>query len=195
MLALQAKDLTVGARIDGAMVPAIRELSFDLPPGKILGLVGESGAGKSMVGRAIAQLLPAGFEITSGSLLFEGEDLARMAPGARRALLGRAIAFIPQAPMTSLNPVRTIGTQFDEHLARLGEAGRSVRRDARLAMLAAARLPRAERLAGAISASIVGRHVPARADRPGLCLEIRAWSSPTSRPPRSMSPCIRRSCR
>jgi ABC-type glutathione transport system ATPase component len=72
VLALQIKDLVVGARIDGDIVPAIRALSFDLPPGKILGLVGESGAGKSMVGRAIAQLLPAGFTITAGSLLFEG---------------------------------------------------------------------------------------------------------------------------
>src|ERR1700685_4433607 len=146
MLALQAKDLVVGARIDGEMVPAIRGLSFDLEPGKILGLVGESGAGKSMVGRAIAQLLPPGFAITSGSLLFEGEDLLRMAPGARRALLGRAIAFIPQAPMTSLNPVRTIGAQFDEHLARLGERSRATRRDRAVAMLTAARLPRADKL-------------------------------------------------
>src|SRR6202451_851036 len=146
MLALQAKDLVVGARIDGKMVPAIRALSFDLEPGKVLGLVGESGAGKSMVGRAIAQLLPPGFAITSGSLLFEGEDLLRMAPGARRALLGRAIAFIPQAPMTSLNPVRTIGAQFDEHLARLGERRRATRRDRAVAMLTAARLPRADEL-------------------------------------------------
>ena len=128
------------------MVPAIRALSFDLPPGKILGLVGESGAGKSMVGRAIAQLLPAGFAVTSGALLFEGEDLVRIGAGARRALLGRAIAFIPQAPMTSLNPVRTIGAQFDEHLARLGEASRGVRRDRAVAMLTAARLPRAAEL-------------------------------------------------
>jgi microcin C transport system ATP-binding protein len=146
MLALQAKNLVVGARIDGATVPAIRALSFDLEPGKILGLVGESGAGKSMVGRAIAQLLPAGFAISSGSLLFEGEDLLRMAPGARRALLGRAIAFIPQAPMTSLNPVRTIGAQFDEHLARLGDGSRGTRRDRAVAMLTAARLPRAAEL-------------------------------------------------
>src|SRR5580692_8042716 len=123
--ALQANKLAVGAGIDGLVVPAIRELSFDLEPGKILGLVGESGAGKSMVGRAIAQLLPPGFAITSGSLLFEGEDLLHMAPGARRALLGRAIAFIPQAPMTSLNPVRTVGAQFDEHLARLGAGSRA----------------------------------------------------------------------
>jgi peptide/nickel transport system ATP-binding protein len=143
MLALQAKELTVSARIDGDDVPAIRALSFDLAPGKILGLVGESGAGKSMVGRAIAQLLPPGFAITTGSLLFEGEDLVRMAPARRRNLLGRAIAFIPQAPMTALNPVQTIGAQFDEHLARLGEFSRKARRERALAMLKAARLPQA----------------------------------------------------
>ena len=146
MLALQAKELVVGTRIDGAMVPAIRALSFALEPGKILGLVGESGAGKSMVGRAIAQLLPAGFAITSGSLLFEGDDLLQMPPDARRALLGRAIAFIPQAPMTSLNPVQTVGALFDEHLTRLGEGRRSARQDRAVAMLTAARLPRAAKL-------------------------------------------------
>ncbi len=146
MLALQAKDLTVAARIDGDDVAAIRALSFELAPGKILGLVGESGAGKSMVGRAIAQLLPAGFAIAAGSLLFEGEDLVRMASARRRGLLGRAIAFIPQAPMTALNPVRTIGAQFDEHLARFGEVGRKQRRERALAMLAAARLPQASDL-------------------------------------------------
>jgi len=54
MLILQIRELTVVARIDDATVPAVRELSFDLAPGRIIGLVGESGAGKSMVGRAIA---------------------------------------------------------------------------------------------------------------------------------------------
>ena len=85
MFALQAKDLVVSVRMAGAVVPAIRRLSFDLEPGKILGLVGKSGAGKSMVGRALAQLLPPGFEITAGSLLFEGENLLEMAPARRRA--------------------------------------------------------------------------------------------------------------
>jgi peptide/nickel transport system ATP-binding protein len=146
VLALQAKDLTIGARIDGVVVPAIRDLSFDLAAGKILGLVGESGAGKSMVGRAIAQLLPPGFSITAGSLLFEGENLVQMTPARRRALLGRAIAFIPQAPMTALNPVMTVGAQFDEHLARLGGNSRKARRERALAMLDAARLPQADAL-------------------------------------------------
>ena len=138
--ALQAIDLTVAARINGSAVPAIRALSFDLAPGKILGLVGESGAGKSMVGRAIAQLLPPGFAIAAGSLLFEGVDLVQMPPSRRRALLGRAIGFIPQQPMTALNPVMTIGAQFDEHLARLGEGGRAQRRERAIAALAEAHL-------------------------------------------------------
>ena len=141
MLILQIRELTVVARIDDAMVPAVRELSFDLAPGRVIGLVGESGAGKSMVGRAIAQMLPPGFAIAAGSMSFEGRDLIRMAPRRRRALLGRSITFIPQAPLTALNPVMIIGRQFDEHLARLGQHGRARRRERALAMLAAAELP------------------------------------------------------
>jgi peptide/nickel transport system ATP-binding protein len=143
VLTLQAQNFTVGAHVDGTIVPAIRDLSFDVAPGKIFGLVGESGAGKTMIGRAIAQLLPPGFAVTSGALLFEGEDLARMPAARRRELLGRAIAFIPQAPMTALNPVLTIGAQFDEHLARLGEGDRKARRTRTIVMLTAARLPNA----------------------------------------------------
>jgi peptide/nickel transport system ATP-binding protein len=141
VLTLQAKDLEVSARIDGQVVPAIRGLSFDLAAGEILGLVGESGAGKSMIGRSIAKLLPPGFEITAGSLLFEGESLPQMPPARRRALLGRSIAFIPQQPMIALNPVMTIGAQFDEHLARLGEDDRRGRRERAIVALASARLP------------------------------------------------------
>src|SRR5882757_8489548 len=146
MTVLRARDLAVTARLDGAVVPVIRALSFDLPPGKILGLVGESGAGKSMIGRAIAQLLPPDFAITAGSLSFDGQDFLRITPARRRALLGRAIAFIPQAPLTALNPVMTIGRQFDEHLARIGQGGRARRRERAVAMLAAARLPDAAAL-------------------------------------------------
>jgi peptide/nickel transport system ATP-binding protein len=140
VLALQTKDLVVSARIGGNSVPAIRSLSFDLEPGKIVGLVGESGAGKSMVGRTIAHLLPSGFTVTSGSIVFEGQDLVAMAPERRRELLGRTIAFIPQAPMTALNPALTIGAQFDEHLARLGDESRADRRRRAVRMLDAARL-------------------------------------------------------
>jgi len=137
---LSVRDLGVSAMIGGALVPVIRGLSFDLPAGRILGLVGESGAGKSMVGRAIAQLLPPGFAISSGGCLFEGADLVRMAPEARRALLGRAIAFIPQSPQTALDPLLTVGQQFDEQLRHAGAASRKERRERALAMLAAVHL-------------------------------------------------------
>src|SRR5271166_725331 len=143
---LEARDLAVGALTDGAFTPVIRGLSFRLPAGRILGLVGESGAGKSMVGRAISHLLPPGFAITGGTLTFAGQDLAGMAPRRRRALLGRAIAFIPQAPLTALNPVLTVGRQFDEHLARQGIRTRAERRERAVAMLAAALLADAAEL-------------------------------------------------
>jgi peptide/nickel transport system ATP-binding protein len=143
VLILAVRDLTVTVRVGDAAVPAVRALSFDLAPGKILGLVGESGAGKSMVGRAIAQLLPPGFAISGGTIAFQGHDLIKMPAARRRALLGRAIAFIPQAPLTALNPVTTIGRQFDEHLARLGQGGEAQRRERAVAMLAAAELKNA----------------------------------------------------
>jgi oligopeptide/dipeptide ABC transporter ATP-binding protein len=143
---LEARNLTIGATVDGTVVPVIRELSFQLAAGRILGLVGESGAGKTMVGRAIAQLLPPGFQVTGGTLSFDGRDLVGMTSRERRALLGREIAFIPQAPLTALNPVLTIGRQFDEHLARQGTRRRRDRHERAIAMLSSVQLPEPSRL-------------------------------------------------
>jgi peptide/nickel transport system ATP-binding protein len=141
MTLLAAEALTVTARIGGAAVPVIRHLDFALAPGKILGLVGESGAGKSMVGRAIAQLLPPGFAVTNGRLAFAGEDLVTMPAERRRALIGRDIAFVPQEPLAALNPVLTVSQQLGEHLARLGFAPAARRAEA-LRLLDLVHLPR-----------------------------------------------------
>jgi peptide/nickel transport system ATP-binding protein len=138
---LSIRDLGVSALIGGETVPVLRGLTFDLQASRILGLVGESGAGKSMVGRAIAQLLPPGFTISSGTCLFDGVDLVSMPAPARRALLGREIAFIPQSPQTALDPLQAIGRQFDEHLRHVGGATATERRTRAVAMLAAAHLP------------------------------------------------------
>jgi peptide/nickel transport system ATP-binding protein len=143
---LSVRELSVDATIAGQRVSVIRRLSFDLQGSKILGLVGESGAGKSMVGRAIANLLPPGFTISAGACLFQGRDLVRMEPEARRALLGREIAFIPQSPQTALDPLQTIGQQFDEHLRRVGGATGRERRGRAVAMLAAAHLREPEQV-------------------------------------------------
>jgi peptide/nickel transport system ATP-binding protein len=142
--------------LGGHNVPVIRGLSFDLPAGKTLGLVGESGAGKSMVGRAIAQQLPPNFTISAGACLFRGDDLVRMNAHRRRELLGRDIAFIPQSPQTALNPLQTVGQQFDEHLRRIDRASKEARRDRALAMLTAVHLPDAENVLGKYSHQLSG---------------------------------------
>ena len=120
MSLLRAENVTVTAQLGGVDFPVLRDLNLSLAPGKVLGLVGESGAGKSMIGRAIAQMLPTGFRISDGRLMFAGQDLRTMSPAARRGLLGRRIGFIPQEPLSALNPVRSIGSQFHEHLRRIG---------------------------------------------------------------------------
>lgn len=105
-------------------------LTFTLAPGKVLGLVGESGAGKSMIGRTIAQLLPYKFSVSEGSLTFDGRDMLTINDAERRAMLGRDIAFIPQEPLAALNPVLTIGQQIREHLAHIAAVkGREKRGD------------------------------------------------------------------
>jgi peptide/nickel transport system ATP-binding protein len=130
---LQARGLCVAPRgVAGGDV--LRQIDFTLQPGRTLGLVGESGAGKSMLGRVIARQLPDNFMVSAGQLLFEGRDLLAMPAAEHRALLGPRIAFIPQEPMTALNPVRTIGDQFIEHLRRLGVPRATCRAKAQAAL-------------------------------------------------------------
>ena len=112
---LQATDLTVtlGAREHATQV--IAGLSFSLRPGQTLGVVGESGCGKSMTALAVMGLLPTPHAV-GGDLRFDGADLSAMMPEQRRRLRGASMAMIFQEPMTALNPVVTIGAQIAEML-------------------------------------------------------------------------------
>jgi peptide/nickel transport system ATP-binding protein len=105
-LAVEGLKVAIGA------ANVLRGVSLALQPGEVRGLVGESGAGKSMLGRAVLGLLPANATIISGHIAFEGRDLLDMPETERRGLLGRRIALIPQDPMTSLNPVKRVGAQI-----------------------------------------------------------------------------------
>ena len=119
MSVLSFEGVTVTANMSGRAIDVLRDISFSLEKGEIIGLVGESGAGKSMIGRVISGLLPDNFAVSSGQVDFQDTNLLSLGKSARRDLLGRAIAFIPQEPLSALNPVRTIGDQFDEHLRHL----------------------------------------------------------------------------
>ena len=101
---------------EGPAAYAVNHLSFDLAPGRVLGLVGESGCGKSLTSLAILRLVPAPGEITSGEILFEGKNLLTLSENAIRQVRGAHIALIPQDPLTSLNPVYTVGDQITEVL-------------------------------------------------------------------------------
>jgi len=133
---LSIRDLHVTVAGRHAAQPVLRGVSLAIHSGEAHGLVGESGAGKSMIARAIFGLVPSGARITHGAILFEDQDLVRMPAPARQALLGVRIAFIPQDPTTSLNPLRRIGEQIGAVLRhRLGFDRRSAP-DRALALLA-----------------------------------------------------------
>lgn len=112
---LQVEDLKTFFHTDGGLVKAVNGVSFKIEKGKTLGIVGESGCGKSITSLSIMGLLeipPA--EIAGGRIIFEGEDLLKKNEEEMRRIRGRKIAMIFQEPMTSLNPVYTVGQQIME---------------------------------------------------------------------------------
>ena len=113
---LRVHDLTTCFDGDDTTVVAVDRLSFDLMPGETLGLVGESGCGKSVTSLSIMRLLRAPGRVAGGSIEFDGQDLLALPEKAMRAIRGNQISMIFQEPMTSLNPVFTVGRQISESL-------------------------------------------------------------------------------
>ena len=97
---------------------AVREASFAIAPGETLALVGESGCGKSVTAFSVMRLLAPNARVVAGRILFDGIDLLAMTPAAMREIRGKQISLIQQEPMTSLNPVLTIGAQIAEVIRR-----------------------------------------------------------------------------
>ena len=114
---LEVSGLSVQFASQGQTVRAVDDVSFTLDRGETLGIVGESGSGKSVTALALMRLIPTPpGRITAGSIRFDGRDVLAMTPDALRDLRGREVAMIFQDPMTSLNPVLTVGRQITEVL-------------------------------------------------------------------------------
>ena len=114
-LLLSVRNLSVAYEKEKSLIKAVNDLSFDLNVGETLGLVGETGAGKTTTAKAIMQIIPSPpGKITQGEILFEGQDLIKKKNKEMRKIRGKDIAMIFQDPMTALNPVHIVGDQIAE---------------------------------------------------------------------------------
>jgi peptide/nickel transport system ATP-binding protein len=148
MALLDVHNLGVQLQTQRGPAAAVRELSFSLEKGQTLGLIGESGCGKSITALALMGLLPERAE-TSGSIRFDGQELVGLPDAALRRLRGNRIGMIFQEPMTALNPVHTIGHQVAEPLMlHRGATARAAQRQA-IELLERVGIPDAARRAGA----------------------------------------------
>jgi oligopeptide/dipeptide ABC transporter ATP-binding protein len=125
---LSVRNLRVELSTRRETVHPVANVSFDLAQGETLGIVGESGCGKSMLLRTLIGLLPRGGRVTGGEIVFQGTDLVALTEKQRRDIRGRSIGMIFQEPMTALNPVMQVGEQIAEgpisHLGFTKKAGR-----------------------------------------------------------------------
>jgi peptide/nickel transport system ATP-binding protein len=141
---LDVSDLSVRFDTDDGPVHAVDKMSFTLDQGQVLGIVGESGCGKSVTCMSLVGLLPETAVVT-GNVAFDGKDLLSLSPGKLRQVRGREISYVFQEPMTSLNPVFTVGRQIGEVLRRHLGLSRGKARARTIELLKLVRIPAPER--------------------------------------------------
>lgn len=112
----RVQGLTVGYRVDGTWLRAVREVSFEVAASEVLAVVGETGSGKSSAALALIGMLPPNGRILTGSIMIGGRDVLRLSEAEMRNLRGREVGWVPQQPMSAFNPTMTVGRQVAEPL-------------------------------------------------------------------------------
>ena len=143
---LEVKNLRTYFHTDDGVVKSVDDVSFEVKRGKTLGVVGESGCGKSITSLSIMQLveIPPG-KIESGEILYEGEELLKKSKDEMRKIRGGEIAMIFQEPMTSLNPVFTVGQQIMEALTLHTDLDKAAAKERAIEMLKLVKIPLPEK--------------------------------------------------
>lgn len=143
---LSVENLEISFKTGGIETPVVRDLSFDLNEGETLGIVGESGCGKSITALSLLGLVPSPpGRVSGGQILFQGEDLVQASEKRLTAIRGNSISMVFQEPMTSLNPVLTIGDQIAETARKHFGISRAEAWDRAIEMLQLVSIPSPER--------------------------------------------------
>ncbi|NEB03531.1 dipeptide/oligopeptide/nickel ABC transporter permease/ATP-binding protein [Streptomyces sp. SID13726] len=183
---LSVRGLTVALPIDGTPTEVIRDVSFDLRAGEVLGIVGETGCGKTVTATSVLGMLPAGGEITAGTIRFEGNDLAQADAASLRRVRGRRIGWISQDPVSGLDPSFTAGAQVAEVVRLHTGCTRKEARQRALELFELVRLPDPARVAAGhphqlsggmaqrvgIAAALAGHPALVIADEPTTALDV-----------------------
>ena len=141
---LQVKNLRTDFFTDDGVVKAVRDVSFDLMPGETLGIVGESGCGKSVTALSILRLVQPPGRVVGGEVLLRGDDLLKMSEAEVRDVRGKDIAMIFQDPLSSLNPVLKVGFQIEEAMLAHHQTEKKDVRQRAVDLLKQVRIPAAE---------------------------------------------------